>query len=89
MQLSSPQKTSQKNKIPPAIIGLFPQIFAEHYTIKELDHLFFKLSAPDETEGDSKTFKTKKRLNAINMECDDPLEILSNLLTDFMNKEPL
>ncbi|WP_244427572.1 hypothetical protein [Bartonella queenslandensis] len=49
--------------------------------------MFFQLSAPDETEGESKTFKTKKRLNAINWQCDDPLEILSNLLTDFMNKE--
>lgn len=49
--------------------------------------MFFKLSAPDETEGDSKAFKTKKQLQAINMECDEPIEILSNLITDFMNKE--
>ncbi|WP_244613986.1 hypothetical protein [Bartonella kosoyi] len=79
MQLSSPQKISQKSKIPPAIIGLLPQIFSDHYNHKELDHLFFKLSAPNETERDSKAFKTKKRLQAINMECDEPLEILSNL----------
>ncbi|WP_273760797.1 hypothetical protein [Bartonella sp. ML70XJBT.G] len=85
MELLSQQKASQKNKIPPAIIGLLPQIFSEHYTGKELDHLFFKLSAPNETEGDSKAFKTKKRLQAINMECDEPLKILGELLGDFMD----
>lgn len=87
MELLSQQKASQKNKISPAIIGLLPQIFSNHYTMKELDHLFFKLSAPNETEGDNKAFRTKKRLQAINMKCDEPLKTLSNLLADFMNKE--
>lgn len=87
MQLSSPQKISQKNKIPPAIIGLLPQIFSDHYTKKELNHLFLKFPAPNETEEDNKVFRTKKRLQAINMECDEPLEILGNLLGDFMDNE--
>ncbi|MET3590455.1 hypothetical protein ABID23_001566 [Bartonella silvatica] len=36
---------------------------------------------------DSKAVKVKKQLNAINLQCDEPLEILGNLLGDFMDND--
>ncbi|USP02207.1 abortive infection family protein [Bartonella taylorii] len=87
MQLSSLQKISQKNKIPPAIIGLLPPMFAYHYTHNELDDLFIASFAPPEIPVGSKPEKVKAWLRAINMECEEPLEVLGNLLGNFLEKE--
>ncbi|WP_375608790.1 MULTISPECIES: abortive infection family protein [unclassified Bartonella] len=87
MQLSSPQKISQKNKIPPAIIGLLPPMFAYHYTHNELDELFIASFAPSEIPEGTKIQKVKVWLRAINSQCEEPLEVLGNLLSDFMEKE--
>ncbi len=87
MQLSSPQKISQKNKIPPAIIGLLPPMFAYHYTCKELNNLFIASFAPSEIPEGTKIQKVKAWLRAINSQCEEPLEVLGNLLSDFMEKE--
>ncbi|WP_375652103.1 hypothetical protein [Bartonella sp. LB28NMGDW] len=87
MQLLSPQKISQKNKIPPAIIGLLPPMFAHHYTHNELDDLFIASFAPPEIPVGSKPEKVKAWLRAINMKCNEPLEVLGNLLGDFLEKE--
>ncbi len=87
MQLSSPQKISQKNKIPPAIIGLLPPMFAYHYTCKELDDLFIASFAPSEIPEGTKREKVKAWLRAINSQCEEPLEFLGNLLSYFMEKE--
>ncbi len=87
MQLSSLQKISQKNKIPPAIIGLLHPMFAYHYTHNELDDLFIASFAPPEIPVGSKPEKVKAWLRAINMECEEPLEVLGNLLGDFLEKE--
>lgn len=88
MQLSSPQKISQKNKIPPATIEILSQILPEYYWLENLDDLFFYTpSAPNENSNDNTTVKVKKRLNAINWQCNEPLEILGNLLGDFMDNE--
>ncbi|WP_375673705.1 abortive infection family protein [Bartonella sp. TS82HLJMH] len=87
MQLSSPQKISQKNKIPPAIIGLLPPMFAYHYTHDELDELFIASFAPPEIPEGTKPKKVKAWLYAINMKCEEPLEVLGNLLGDFLEKE--
>ncbi len=59
MQLSSPQKISQKNKIPPAIIGLLPQIFAEHYNHNQLEELFLTSNAPHKIPEGSKPTKVQ------------------------------
>ncbi|WP_375630554.1 MULTISPECIES: abortive infection family protein [unclassified Bartonella] len=87
MQLSSPQKISQKNKIPSAIIGLLPPMFAHHYTHNELDDLFIASFAPPEIPEGTKIQKVKAWLRAINSQCEEPLEFLGNLLSDFMEKE--
>ncbi|WP_375659535.1 abortive infection family protein [Bartonella sp. MR30HLJHH] len=87
MQLSSPQKISQKNTIPPAIIGLLSPMFAHHYTHKELDDLFIASFAPPEVPEGTKIQKVKAWLRAINSQCEEPLEVLGNLLGDFLEKE--
>ncbi|WP_375610871.1 MULTISPECIES: abortive infection family protein [unclassified Bartonella] len=87
MQLSSPQKISQKNKIPPAIIGLLPPMFAYHYTHNELDELFIASFAPSEIPEGTKIQKVKVWLRVINSQCEEPLEVLGPLLSDFMEKE--
>ncbi|WP_375653339.1 MULTISPECIES: abortive infection family protein [unclassified Bartonella] len=87
MQLSSPQKISQKNTIPPAIIGLLPPMFAHHYTHNELDDLFIASFAPPEVPEGTKIQKVKAWLRAINSQCEEPLEVLGNLLGDFLEKE--
>uniref|UniRef100_UPI0035CF7C3B abortive infection family protein n=1 Tax=Bartonella sp. CL436QHHD TaxID=3243531 RepID=UPI0035CF7C3B len=87
MQLSSPQTISQKNKIPSAIIGLLPPMFAHHYTHNELDDLFIASFAPPEIPEGTKIQKVKAWLRAINVKCNEPLEVLGNLLGDFLEKE--
>ncbi|WP_375669200.1 abortive infection family protein [Bartonella sp. MR168JLCBS] len=87
MQLSSPQKIFQKNTIPPATIGLLPPMFAHHYTHNELDDLFIASFAPPEVPEGTKIQKVKAWLRAINSQCEEPLEVLGNLLGDFLEKE--
>ncbi|UTO28006.1 abortive infection family protein [Bartonella harrusi] len=77
-----------KSQIPPAIIGLLSQILPEHYSVKLLNDLFFSTpSAPNADPFDSKATMIKKRLHAINKECPEPLEVLGQLLCDFLEKE--
>ncbi|WP_375672177.1 MULTISPECIES: abortive infection family protein [unclassified Bartonella] len=88
MQLSSPQKISQKNKIPPATIRILSQILPKYYLPKNLDALFFYTpSAPHEYRSDDDEVKIKKRLDTINVECNKPLEVLGPLLGDFLDSE--
>lgn len=88
MQLSSSQKISQKNKIPPATIGILSQILPKYYWLSNLDDLFlYTPSAPHARSNDSEHFKIKKRLQTINMKCEEPLEVLGNLLGDFMDND--
>ncbi|WP_375614795.1 MULTISPECIES: abortive infection family protein [unclassified Bartonella] len=88
MQLSSPQKISQKNKIPPATIRILSQILPKYYWSRNLDALFFYTPpAPHEDLTDDKEVKVKKRLDTINVKCDEPLEILGPLLGDFLDSE--
>ncbi|USP02128.1 hypothetical protein [Bartonella taylorii] len=87
MQLPSPQKISQKNKFPSAIIGLLPPMFSYHYTHKELNDLFIASSAPPEIPKGTKPENVEAWLYAINRECSEPFEILGSLLGDFLEKE--
>ena len=76
-----------KSKIPAATIGLLSQILPEYYTHDGLNGLFLTASAPENIPDGSKSSKVTTWLRAINNECDDPLEVLGNLLADFMDKE--
>ncbi|WP_375645107.1 abortive infection family protein [Bartonella sp. MR100HLJHH] len=88
MQLSSPQKISQKNKIPPATIRALSQILPKYYWSRNLDALFFYTpSAPHEYLSDGEEVKVKKRLDTINVKCNEPLEVLGPLLGDFLDSE--
>lgn len=61
-------------------------MFAHHYTCKELDDLFIASFAPSEIPEGTKREKVKAWLRAINVKCEEPLEVLGNLLGDFMEK---
>ncbi|WP_375636726.1 abortive infection family protein [Bartonella sp. MR90HLJMH] len=88
MQLSSPQKISQKNTIPPATIEILSQILPKYYWLDNLDDLFLLTPAAlNEKLDDCETVKVKKRLKAINWLCKKPLEVLGNLLGDFLDNE--
>ena len=76
-----------KTKIPAATIGLLSQIMPEYYTHDGLNGLFLTASAPDNIPDGSKSSKVTTWLRAINNECDEPLDVLGNLLADFMDRE--
>ncbi|WP_375649818.1 abortive infection family protein [Bartonella sp. MU70NMGDW] len=48
---------------------------------------FYTPSAPHEDRSDDEEVKIKKRLDTINMRCDEPLEVLGPLLGDFIDSE--
>jgi hypothetical protein len=79
---------SAKPKIPAATIGLLSQILSDYYTHDGLNGLFLTASAPEEIPVGSKPSKITTWLRAVNNECNNPLEVLGNLLADFMDKEP-
>lgn len=76
-----------KSKIPAATIGLLSQILPEYYTHDGLNGLFLTASAPDNIPDGSKSSKVTTWLRSINNECDEPLDVLGNLLADFMDRE--
>ncbi len=63
------------------------QCLPHHYTHNELDDLFIASFAPPEIPEGTKIQKVKAWLRAINSQCEEPLEFLGNLLSDFMEKE--
>lgn len=75
-------------KIPAATIGLLSKILPDYYTHNDIDGLFLTASAPENIPEGSKPTKVMTWLRAVNAECDAPLEILGNIIGDFMDSEP-
>jgi hypothetical protein len=76
------------SKIPSAIIGVLSQALPDFYTHDGINGLFLTASAPDSIPEGSKSNKVTTWLRAANNQCQNPLEVLSNILSDIMDKEP-
>lgn len=76
-----------KEKIPAAIIGLLSNIFPDYYTHNDIDGLFLTASAPDDIPEGSKPSKVMTWLRSINTQCENPLEVLGSVISDFMDVE--
>ncbi len=74
-------------KIPASIISLLSEILPNYYTHDGLNGLFLTASAPDNIPEGSKPVKVTTWLRLINNKCKEPLEVLGNLLADFMDRE--
>ena len=76
-----------KVKIPASTIGLLSQIMSDNYSHSKIDSIFLTASAPDNIPEGSKPIKVMKWLRDINNECENPLEVLGNIIDDFMDNE--
>jgi Abortive infection C-terminus len=75
------------DRIPAATIGLLSQILPEYYTHDSLNGLFLTASAPDNIPEGSKPSKVTTWLRLVNNDSEKPLNVLGNLLADFMDRE--
>ncbi|MFT6084701.1 MAG: hypothetical protein ACJA1M_001603, partial [Alphaproteobacteria bacterium] len=74
-------------KIPPAMIGLLAKILPDYYTHSGLECLFLSASAPEDVPVGNKEIKVSQWLRNINNQSNNPLEILGNIIAEFMDKE--
>lgn len=76
-----------KEKIPAATIGLLSQIIPDYYTHGGINSLFLTASAPEDIPEGNKSVKVQTWLRTVNNVCQNPLEILGSVISDFMDGE--
>ncbi len=81
------ERDFMNEKIPPAMIGTLSDILSSYYTHDNLDNLFLSSGSPDNIPEGSKLKKVSAWLRTINNECKNPLEILGNIIAEFMDTE--
>ena len=73
-------------KIPEAMIRLLSEIIPDFYNHEGINFLFLSASAPNNNPEGSEPIKVMNWLKAINVECEDPLDILGGIVGCFFSE---